>query len=74
MCHWHNNVGETIMANRPFSKQLLTIPDIADRDQVSEKTVRRWIKNSELIAHKLGGQYRISEEDHDQFLRVRRGL
>jgi excisionase family DNA binding protein len=54
--------------------RLLTIPDIAERDQVNEKTVRRWIQSGELIAHKLGSQWRVSEDDHALFLRERRGL
>ncbi|MBT4626361.1 MAG: helix-turn-helix domain-containing protein [Rhodospirillales bacterium] len=51
----------------------LTIPDIAERLQVSDKTVRKWVKVGDLIAHLIGGQYRISEEDFSLFLRVRRG-
>lgn len=62
------------MFAKPSSKQLLTISGISERCEVSEKTVRKWIKDKDLIAHKLGGQYRISEEDYDQFLRERRGL
>ena len=51
-----------------------TIPDVADRLQVSVRTVRRWVKTGELIAHKLGVQWRISEVDLDLFLRTRRGV
>jgi excisionase family DNA binding protein len=54
--------------------RLLTIPDIAERDQVNEKTVRRWIQSGDLIAHKLGAQWRVTEDDHALFLRERRGL
>lgn len=50
----------------------LTILDLADQLQVSDKTVRRWIKSGELVAHKLGDQYRISEADLELFLRSRR--
>jgi len=60
--------------NTRKTERLLTIADIAERDRVSEKTVRRWIKSGELIAHKLGGQWRISEADHALFLHQRRGL
>lgn len=45
----------------------LTILDLADQLQVSDKTVRRWIKSGELVAHKLGDQYRISEADLELF-------
>ena len=60
--------------NTSSQTRLLTIPDIAERDQVNEKTVRRWIQSGELIAHKLGAQWRISEADHALFMRERRGL
>jgi excisionase family DNA binding protein len=53
----------------PFS----TISDVAKRLQVSTKTVRRWIKNGELIGHLIGSQWRISENDFELFLRTRRG-
>jgi len=58
----------------PTHERLLTITDIAERDQVSTKTVRRWIKSGDLIAHLLGNQWRITEADHTLFLRQRRGL
>ena len=57
----------------PDTRPLLTIPNIAQRSKVSTKTVRRWIKSGDLIAYKLGGQLRISEEDWNLFLRIRRG-
>ncbi len=50
---------------------LLTIKDVAKRDQVDEKTVRRWIDRGELAAYKLGRQWRISERDHRKFLNER---
>ena len=51
--------------------RLLTIRDIADRLRMSQKTVRRWIKNEELAAYRLGRQWRISERDLRRFLRDR---
>ncbi len=53
----------------PFS----TISGFADELQVSEKTVRRWIKGGELIAHRFGNQWRISRPDGELFIRTRRG-
>ena len=55
------------------SIRLLTISDIAERLQVSTKTIRRWIKKGDLIAHQLGSQWRISKVDMELFLRTRRG-
>lgn len=56
------------------SPALLTIADIAALDRVSIKTVRRWITTGDLIAHRLGSQWRIAPADHELFLRARRGL
>ena len=50
---------------------LLTISDVADHCQVSEKTVRRWIEAKELSAAKLGAQWRIDVKDLKLFLRDR---
>lgn len=58
----------------PAPSSLLTIPDVAERLKVAEITVRRWIKYGEIIAHKIGHQWRISEADLELFLRTRRGL
>jgi excisionase family DNA binding protein len=51
--------------------RLLTIQNVADECQVSTKTVRRWIEDGELVAYKLGRQWRISEQDLKHFLRER---
>ena len=51
---------------------ILTVPQTAEHLQVSEKTIRRWIKSGDLIAHRLGRQLRISESDLRDFIRMRR--
>lgn len=58
----------------PLISQFFTIPDIAKELQVSEKSVRRWVKAGELIAHRVGNQIRIAPDDYTLFLRQRRGL
>jgi excisionase family DNA binding protein len=50
----------------------LTVQDIAERLQVSEQTVRRWIKTGQLPAIELGGQYRVSPDDFREFLKKHR--
>lgn len=52
--------------------RLLTKKDIANRCQVSDRTVQRWIDTGDLIVHRLGRQVRISEEDFATFLKLRR--
>jgi len=41
----------------------MSIREAAARADVTEKTVRRWIKSGRLHALKLGGQYRITVAD-----------
>ncbi len=50
----------------------LTVKDIATRLQVSEQTVWRWIRSGELPSIKLGGQYRVSPDDLQDFLKKHR--
>lgn len=51
---------------------MLTIPQTADHLQVSTKTARRWIEAGDLVAHRLGRQWRISNADLQIFIRTRR--
>ncbi len=51
---------------------LLTIQQTAEALQVSTKSVRRWIEVGDLIAHRLGRQWRVSEPDLQNFIRARR--
>ena len=51
---------------------LLTIKQAAEHLQVSSKTLRRWIDAGDLIAHRLGRQWRISETDLQTFIRMGR--
>lgn len=53
-------------------EDLLTIPDVARILKMSEKSVRRYIKSGELIAYEIGGKYRISRANLDDFLRRHR--
>lgn len=50
----------------------LTISDVAQLLQISERTVRRWIDGGDLAAHKLGRQWRISDKDLKEYLRGNR--
>ena len=49
-----------------------TVEEVAERLKVSHMTVYRWIKAGSLGAYKLGGEFRITERDIDQFLKDRR--
>jgi len=52
--------------------RLFPIADVADQLDVSSKTVRRWIDRGELHVHRLGRQFRISEDDLSFFLNKHR--
>lgn len=50
------------------NEQMLTLPEVAERMQVSIPTVRRWIKTGKLPATKPGGVYRVRGRDLDKFV------
>ena len=48
--------------------KMLRVGDVAERLNVSERTVFRWLKSSDLTGHRFGRNLRISEADLEQFL------
>lgn len=48
--------------------QFFTVAEVADTVEVSVRTVRRWIKSGELVAHHFGTAVRIAESDLKAFL------
>jgi excisionase family DNA binding protein len=60
-------------SDRPKSPtKFYTIEQIANCVEVSTRSVRRWIKNGLLLAHKINGLVRISETDFQAFLAAHR--
>jgi len=51
---------------------LFTIKQAAKLLNASTKTIRRWIEDGDLIAHRMGHQFRISEPDLQTFIKMRR--
>lgn len=53
----------------------ITIKDIANQMNVSEETVRRWIRDGKLAAEDMGGRlgYRVLQEDFERFFQLRNG-
>lgn len=51
-----------------ITKQLLRIEDIAERLNVSQKSVRRYIHAGKLKSSKIGGVHRIDEVDLEKFI------
>ncbi len=52
---------------------MLTVATTAERLDLSEKTVRRLIDSGDLVAHRIGRNVRIAEDDLRAFLYQRRG-
>jgi excisionase family DNA binding protein len=50
----------------------LTVDDVAEELSVNPETVRTWIRSGELKAMDLGGGYRISRADLNDFLERRK--
>lgn len=53
----------------------VTIKDVAKKMNVSEETVRRWIRDGKLTAEDMGGRlgYRILQEELERFFQLRNG-
>jgi excisionase family DNA binding protein len=52
--------------------QFFTIAKVAECVDVSTRSVRRWIKSGDLVAHHFGGAVRIAEGDFRAFLAMHR--
>jgi excisionase family DNA binding protein len=59
---------------RHYDNQInfFTIYDVAERLDVSTRTVRRWIEAGDLVVHRVGGIVRIAEGDLRAFLALHR--
>jgi excisionase family DNA binding protein/PAS domain S-box-containing protein len=72
-----NAIANAILLHRQEghdTHQWLTVTEVAERLQVTEETVRRWIRSNQLPVVELGSRragYRIHPSDLDQFLRDR---
>ena len=53
---------------------MFTVAQVAERLQVGEQTVRRWIRDGDLGAVKLGRAFRVTETDLEEFIQSRRTL
>jgi len=62
-------IGEGHM---PQGEDWLTTDEIAKDLKVNVKTVRNWINSGELAAIDVGGEYRISRKDYEDFIKRRK--
>lgn len=49
-------------------EKLLTPVQVAERLQIQERTVTRWLRSGYLRGFKLGKEWRVSPEDLDAFM------
>ncbi len=49
--------------HQDYSRPWMTVPEAAEKMQVSDRTVRRLIKAETLRAHRVGRQLRIDTKD-----------
>lgn len=62
----------TLSANVLDEQTFLTPQEVSALLRVSTQTVRRWIKEGELPAYKVGRAWRIKEVDLNKWLNGRR--
>jgi len=55
-----------------MSTQWLSVEAIAKELGLTEDTIRNYIRNKQLIAYRMGRDYRIKREDYEKFLEKRR--
>ena len=48
--------------------KFLTVPEIADMLHMDQRTVRSLIQKGDLVAVKIGAEYRIIEDDFIEFI------
>ena len=60
------------MANPRKISRLFSLDEVADALGISIKTVRRKIESGDLHAHRIGRQWRVSEDDYRVFVAARR--
>ncbi len=56
----------------PGPKHFYSLSNVADRYDVSVRTVRRWVDAGELVAHRFGRQLRVSATDLAVFEKLQR--
>jgi excisionase family DNA binding protein len=61
------------LMSQPAYLKFYTIKQVAEFVEASTRTVRRWIKEGLLVAHRVNGVVRISEADFQKFLADHRG-
>lgn len=49
---------------------MLTTKEVAEKLKVTQKTIRNLIESGELPAYRFGRDYRIKEEDFEEYIKL----
>jgi len=55
-----------------MEEDFYTVEELAKKLRVKVYTIREYIRKGQLVAYKVGRDYRIKKEDYEDFLRKRR--
>jgi excisionase family DNA binding protein len=59
---------------RDFSREYITVEQIAENLGVSDDLVRKWIREKKLPAYQFGKEYRIKIIEYDKFVERQRTM
>lgn len=51
------------------NEKLLTVTDVSEMLDVSDRTVRNWIQNGALKSYRFGREYKITQTDLNEFIK-----
>ncbi|SDF66153.1 helix-turn-helix domain-containing protein [Sporomusa acidovorans] len=51
-----------------------TVREIADMLKLTERGIQKWIRDGEIVAYKMGREYRIEEKDFQVFMENRKNV
>ena len=57
------NLVDALRKYTPGKREYLTVAQVAERFHVTTKTVKNWMADGRLVAHKMGGTVVISTDD-----------
>jgi excisionase family DNA binding protein len=59
---------------RDFSREYITVEQIAENLGISDDLVRKWIREKKLPAYQFGKEYRVKIVEYEKFVERRRTM
>jgi excisionase family DNA binding protein len=59
---------------RDFSREYITVEQIAENLGVSDDLVRKWIREKKLPAYQFGKEYRVKIVEYEKFVERQRTM